>query len=104
MPSGSDEEFLQRVTQLSSLFDDLCQQSHLQGEIDEGALHFFKDDQLETLLGELVTVANTARYAFINLALAQDYLRNTPLGRKAFTKAKDNWKGNNHEAGPNSAN
>lgn len=103
MPSRSDEELLQDVTKLSSLFDDLCQQNHIRGEIDEGALHFFHDDQLEALLAELVNVANTARYAFINLALGQDYLRDAPLGTKGFTSAKKHWKEEDDAPKPDTA-
>jgi hypothetical protein len=98
MQSESDQELLQKVTSLSALFDELCQQNHLEGEIDEGLLHFLKNDQMEALMAELVNVANTARYAFINLALGQDFLRNAPLGvdamgNVAFTSAKKHWKG-----------
>jgi hypothetical protein len=72
-PSLSEEQ-LQSIAEANQLFDQLCQQRHDKGREKYGTFTFIQMPTIEMAMGEVIDLANYARYTFIKLYLLQQQI------------------------------
>jgi hypothetical protein len=73
MSSPTENEF-NVLQEYSDSFDKLCQERHLAGQKEYGALTFIGNDVVRMMAEELADTANYCRYQFIKLMMLQEAL------------------------------
>lgn len=100
-------QFVNKVNELSAVFDELCQARHDAGQQEYGKLTFLGNDVVRMMIEELADTANYCRYQSIKLLLLQEQLsefvassglaaedtNDVVIGMEAFRGVKDvGWK------------